>query len=42
MGMMEGMQEETARIEWHLRGGMGAVQWKLSKIYVGDPNEVCN
>lgn len=42
MGMMEGMQGETAKIEWHLRGGMGTVQWKLSKTYVGDPNEVCN
>lgn len=38
MGMMEGMQG----IEWHLRGGLGTVQWKLSKIHVGDPNEVCS
>lgn len=39
MGMMQG---ESAGIERHLRGGMGTVQWKLSKIYVGDSNEVCN
>ena len=39
MRLMEGMLGETDRIEGHVKDGIER-QWKLPKIYEGDPNEV--
>lgn len=41
MWLREGMWGETARVEGHFRGWYGnLVQWKLLKIYEGNPYEV--